>query len=429
MALIDGIKAAVNKAYCGMLAAGDGAAGLMVKAGLDLSTIQERLDEARALNCNTSLSSLPEEGSPPSFTGGQCDGTWYQITTNVLRAGKPNYEGSFSSADGVNFIGAIQSITPTSVGSMWAFTVVHKNGTGTVAPLPLSALPDGLSPTEASQGFTLSPINGLDNCGDPPGAAPPSLDEVEILEDVEYEDDNGNPELIPNVPVKFFPPCVSLFDGVRIPFELQIPIPGTDRVVKVCGKVGVAPDLGGTDIIQPNIDIDLCPDQIPGLEQAAAEQKKQFFSLDERVEIGAPGLDTTFRGSNAVELKEGDQILAVFIQSNQKGTPPQRATEVIKEDYETFPSLLVPRIGHVRFKVAAEQESDVTYGYTNSIPIQCVDAYIQCPAPQGAVAVEVRYEDGWQGSYQAARRKSCCDGCKEEDPRNGTDQINRCNID
>lgn len=432
---LGGVQEAVRKAYCGTLSATEFYSGLLASAGLPLGAIQEWADQQRIVNCSKGLDSAENVGRTPGFSGGQCEGVSYRITmtyTNTLQ------DGSVVGAPSAKIVvraGALKSYRVfgdgNSARTSASGTFVEWTTTdGVQPPTELNkTLSDKVVGSEITNVSIRRSDFAPDECGDPDDLPPEGLEEVEVLEDVEFEDDGGNPISLPNIPIKFFPPCISLVDGIEIPFEVEVPIPGVGRSIKVCGKVGVEPDLGGSDVIQPVVDIDICPDQIPGLEQKAAEQKKEFFELDERVKIGAPGIDFATRGSNTVTLGDGNPILAVFVESNRMGTPPSRATEVIREDYETFPAMLFPRIGYVRFKVFAEQESGVKYAYTSPIPIQSAEAYISCPSPFGAVAVEVRYEDGWQGSYEAARRKSCCEGCAERDPRDSSDQINRCNLD
>jgi len=192
------------------------------------SAIQNGAGVGVGLFCNTP----PVPPPLPNFTGGQCPGAPYRVTVRADRV--QNGIILSSESDAGNGTGPISAAGITGEGTRSGtqfFTDV--NGTTTIGILNQTGAPDIL--WELGD-ITILRLDGLpDDCGDPAAPFPPLPPGVVPgqPEDIEFDDDQGNPQIIPvninlgfayingslelNVPVKVnFDTDVDLFADINV---------------------------------------------------------------------------------------------------------------------------------------------------------------------------------------------------------------------
>ena len=417
MGLVEGVKDAVGDAVCFGLGGAGWVAKLLAGAGLPLDGIQESIDRQRAISCGEQPGTGEPVGTQPNFTGGQCPGVPYRIT------GRWRYPGGVGGAFVYRTVawdttGKVRGIEERFIERInrtdWYF--VSDAG-------EFPAINDGII-ANSQKPMTLYSVavdrldGQPDDCGDPEGDPPEGIEEHDdVLPPVTYPDKDGNPVSLPNLPVKFFKPCVNL-DGVRIPFEVDL------GFTKICGKVGIGFDIADFDV-SPNIDIDVCPSQKESLD-IPQETLENYFELEL---VGDGSVDSQLSGDLATAFDpDSNKIMGVFVRGVRDEPAASRATIVAKRD-QSEANLLLPRIGQVVFECYADEEAAFQTGFTEPISIKNVQQFIPCPWTFGAVSVSVVWEDGWNGSYYIARRKSCCEACASADPNAGLDNYDRCRID
>jgi hypothetical protein len=428
---LEGIQSGIKSGFCQSLKTGANFAGLFPQ-GLGAATISDALNGAAGAICSAPPQSGGGSGgggaggdwdinlgSEPTFSGGQCEGVTY--TFGVVAYNYTNFVGEVTdvSSAGISgpFLGKITSAivsvrsNPPSPLELIA-TIQHGGGEAirilNGQPLNMNSL------NSFSFNFPPSSAGGQD-CGDPPLTIPP-VEEIEETIDVDYDDDDGNPISLPDLPIKFFPPCINL-DGIRIPFEIDTPFG------KICGKIGLRPDFA--NVLEPDIDIDLCPSQKEDLGLAESDIEN-YFEISPPV--GSP-VASDFDGTLTQNFDlESLPIMGIFI--NSKNKFPRFEQTILGAPNDADPDLIIPNIGYVQFEYLIQiSEGEYQSGFSADIPIKLSQQFIPCPFAFGAVGVRVFWRDNWEGNYRIARRKSCCDSCGSGSPQDALDKIDRCRID
>lgn len=413
---IESASGAVKNLFCDALRGGSNFVGLFPD-NLATDAITGVLDGASLNLCNRSGGTSGGGGAgsewgggvePPPFEGGQCEGVSYYV--------KVRYQTS----------GDIPRITPPSgngviIGGKIESTIVYPDGRagvlssgGTFTQFVSFGNPALVLYFEIE---SIIRVDGLeDDCGNLPSDRPPSIEELdETIPEITYDDIDGNPITLPNVPIKFFKPCLNL-DGARIPFEIDTPFG------KLCGKIGIAGDFPKG--VEPSIDIDLCPSQKEDLGLNTPE-------LEDYFEVSSPiGVNVTSEFDGVLNEDfdlEQLPIMGVFVNSQYEEKP---LSQTVLDQLGTKPNLIVPNIGYVIFQYLVPT-SETTYesAFSSEIPIKVTNQFIPCPYPFGAVGVQIRWSSNWEGNYRIAKRKSCCKNCSEGTPQEIVDKLDRCRLD
>ena len=415
MGLVEGIKTAVREVTCAGSDAAGWVAGLLSEGGLPTDAILEEIQNFQSTTCNRNPNNLTDEvGIPPNFDGLQCPAN-YSVSVDIVQtSGGTELRRDQTITAGP---GPVLSIVPATNGSNPGYTITYSGG------VTFSRFAINVGGTATLENITGTRTDGgPDNCGDPEGQPPPPISEHDDTIDVDYDDDNGDPVSLTDLPIKFFPPCI-YFDGVRIPFEVSLPWGG-----KICGKIGFRPDV--VNIAEPEIDIDVCPDTKAGYDEANPDLRR-FFEVSAPIGPGPSIPQPGFEGPppTSFDPEQDLPILGVVIASSLDGVSDFPQTPLVDMPGEDYPIPIIPRIGWVRFQAIALTESSSAQGITERIDLGQADTFIGCPFPTGAASVEVHWEFPWTGSYRTLRRKTCCDLCAENDPRDGLPPVDRCRID
>lgn len=396
----------------GLIAAGSGVGFPALGIAGVVGVARKSSDQICGKSTATPDYALPES----NFSGGQCEGVLYAVGFDYTVNGT-----SYSDPPSFILEGKITSINLTLVDSGTSADIIvsidHAGGnvTGSLRGVPVGSTLDGWSVREVVR------RDGLpDTCGDPPQPPPEPIEEYDdIIDDVPFDDENGDPVNFPNVPVKWFPPCISL-EGIKIPFEITTPLG------KICGQVQVKPDIKTG--VKPKVDFDLCPSERQILEPAVPEKMKDYFDLSDEIgSIASPFPSSDFGGIPSLQADNEKPIMGVFIECGTDGTDKGKATKVFNNDNNSdAPTLFVPRLGYVRFWMLAEREEADAVQWSLPIEIKQPKAFIACPSPFGALAVDVQMNDGYQAKYKVAKRKTCCEACEKFDPNAPNDALDRC---
>lgn len=361
--------------------------------------------------CNKSSPSPTFAPPTPPFSGGQCpipyniSGMASVIDVATGTTVEPNFPFS-----GVNIMGAI-SFVGVNPANNRQIIAIGGSGTSVLSTLTLSSQ----AFSSASASSVVPSGGGADTCGDLPTEVEP-IPEWDDSIDVDFEDDDGNPVNFPDLPVKFFPPCISL-EGIKVPFEVETPLG------KLCGQVGLKPALKGG--AKPTVDFDLCPSERQDLEQTLPEEVEDYFDLSPVIGGYESGFPSSDYGSTPTFQAEIDKpIMGVFVKCGTDGTEKGKATLVYGEGQS--PTLTIPRLGSVRFWMLIEGEDDATGEWSQPIDIRQTVAFIPCPWQFGALAVDIEMADGYDVQYKLALRKNCCEKCKNVDPNAPSDSLDRC---
>jgi hypothetical protein len=414
MGLVEGVKDAVGGVVCAGLGNAGWVAGLLSGAGLPADGIEQAIHNQIAIGCGSAPENLPSVGEQPQFSGGQCEDATYRVE---VRNADPQ--------PGQSFISSFYDI----LGPLSGLEIRKNKNNIDVWGMPVKARPEFSQYADGFYGMVAAnSVNGLeieriyrldgqpDDCGDLPAQPPPPISEHDdTLPPIAYPDKDGNPINLPDLPIKFFKPCINL-DGIRIPFEIDA------GFTKICGKAGIGFDIADFDI-SPNIDIDVCPSQKENL-NIPQESIENFFDLEL---IGTDSSDPQLSGQLSSQAERETPILGVFIRARK--VSENVAATIVGGSGAGGPALLIPSIGEVIFECQALEEDGFRSGFYEPIAIKNVQAFVPCPWPFGATSVSVIFRSGWEGSYYVARRKTCCDACKNNDPNAGLDNWDRCRID
>lgn len=422
--LIEAIKNATRTAYCSGLSTLEKTSllvGKMPSLTFPANVLNQAINQSEVINCNKNPANVVAATVPPPFQGGQCSGSNQDYTVSFTATDANN--GDYSQQTrlvkgkvGVPYFSGTQICVPSS------------SSAPVCAEMGLGQLPNAtVVKIRVDQ---VTPYNFVtDNCGNLPSSAPPPVSSIrKALGDLNYIDALGNAVSFGSRNIDFFQPCVNI-DGIRIPFEIDL---GSG---KICGKVGISPDL--MTGAEPNVDIDICPDQKQDLASLLPSEIPKFFDLSGWVGNGSSTPEAGYGGAQNTSFDtDFPPILGVFV-SAQKDGISQRTTTLIKENSEQFPNLILPRIGSLRFEYLIKKESGYETSFSADIDIKQVEQFIPCPWEFGAISIEIKWAKGWRGQYKTASRHICCEACaaaetpldENGNPTNPLSMIDRCRID
>lgn len=305
----------------------------------------QALRGARNILCNMPPDDA-SSGFVQPFTGGQCPGTRYAVTADVVRMGVPNNNPSTRQGDGPiqYFFGK------TETGACFARIESADNPTLFTA---------GSSFDDCDTRYNIIsvvPVNGPDDCGDPP-VNPEPYDRTDFETDVPvtYDDDNGNPVTV-NVPLLFTPVVVDNDIDIEVPvrayFDTDLEINATLNLSTGDVNFNVSTSINAPTIIE---DVTIQPDP-----------------------VGVPGDPPTD------EEEFESTIIGVYVRlaSLEEGSP---VTEIASNNPGT--SLYVPRLGSVSFHCEVLSASGL--GWTEDIDIKYASQLIPCPVSWGARSVVI----------------------------------------
>lgn len=359
----------------------------------------------------------PAYSPPPSapFSGGQCAGVNYRITFfgSVTPAGGGTpLTGNLGS---VTRLGAVSGAGVSDNATDWLLGATGSNGLAYATNFQKT-----FWQAPVLSGIGVSRLDGLpDTCGSIEPEIEPINEYDDIIDDVPFEDENGDPVNFPDLPVKWFPPCISL-EGLKVPFEIDTPLGN------ICGQVIVKPDIKTG--VKPKVDFDLCPSERQEIEPILPEKLKDYFELsDDYGDIESPFPESDFGDIPTLQADNEKPILGVFLECGEDGSGGGKATKIFNNDGNSdAPTLFVPRLGYVRFWMLAEREGSDAVQWSLPIDIKQPRAFIPCPSPFGALAVDVQMMDGYSARYKVAKRKTCCEACEKFDPSAPNDALDRC---
>lgn len=407
--------------------------GMISARGLPTDIAQAVIDYGRGFACNDADPTPADYGTAPPFSGGQCEGDIYSITISYQfgdRFGGGSNSNTYSIAGKIQSIDVFEDTNIEISGTTFPCgitTVISSSTSGEFRDTPVRGFNCPITlDSEPVITIVNTTTGGSDGCGDPPGGSPDPVQEFDTPLDVVYNAPDGSLINLEDVLHSIKQVCVNQ-DGIKFAFEVQTPFG------KVCGKAGIGVDVGDLLIaespISPSIDFDLCPSQRGDLESVGFDEKKRLFKLSPPEGFTGFTPDESLNGSNTDEASEDDDpVLAIFVESARADVQnPAGKTILLSRPGQTYPNVIIPYIALARFKVAIPVEGGgFEYAYTEDYRIKSQNAYVPCPAPEGAVSAEVSWEEGWVGTWVEGRAKSCCTNCSEVDPRDETGNIDRC---
>lgn len=303
-----------------------------------------------ALVCDLPPDNL--EPPPPEFTGGQCVGKAYNVVVTGQR-----YANNCVPANGnVSALGAIGPISTrrgvnttnlAALGGLCPGVSINflevLNGSGQV----VSTFGQVRGVTVSSVNVT--PVTGLDNCGNIPPVYPPPGNTYNFGDDITYNVDDSTQITVPITGI-FAPITVAIDGSLRIPLTLDV------GGVEFTGNIEVSPNF--TVNIQPK-----------GITTGPGEPDP----------IGGGG-----GGTLTPVPEDGDDeetIIGVLVFSTII-SDANSATGFASLD---GPDFYVPRLGSVQFAI----KTGNSIGWTADQDVKNLESYVPCPAPQGAIAVRV----------------------------------------
>lgn len=373
VAFRDAVASAARSSLCAVIAVNDDAAKLFgrvpgLKTGADYFNFFAPL---RAQLCNDA----PSETVPPEppFTGGQCAGQLYRlvgtITWDVLvcSTGTTVPVSEAVSTDAI-FVGPVTSITPRYFDQgacgdrSFIFDVVHDGGNQTSTAF-FRTNPTNRSFNAKFSGSAELAGGGDGGCGDPGLVLPPPGDVV-VPTTIIYNTNEGDEVTVEGDFT--FSPFFSVGDlSINVPFKLDVGGLTFDGTLEVAPEfnLDLSPRIylgGGGSIDDPGTLLPVPPEETEPIEP----------------EPNSPA------------------IIGVVVRSTPIGE--LRSTAIATDG---MPTIYAPRIASCSFAI----QSSLTIAWTSDIPVKSRDAYIPCPATQGAVGVSVSAEPGWECSWVAVR--------------------------
>lgn len=317
---------------------------------------------ARNLACNEPPDDIGNSIAPP-FTGGQCEGQQYTVTSGVIvridgvPTGPPNVETS----QGPGPVRLRNDTTANSANrNAQSWFVEFSDGTseflggGSVAnPAVITA--------EVVQFDVVTSDGSPDICGDPPPTGPPYTPQENTTTQIITYEDNSQTNV--NVPVTF------VFAPVSIRPTLEVVVPVTVSI------------NGGPDIAA---EYNLTSNQVT-------------FNSSQNVTVSTSVEDTTIvinttgpQGESLTEEQETEEtIIGLFVKtlsvgSNFKGTQ--------RENLDGGSEFYIPRLATVTFKVKLLATEGTAW--TEEIQVKYTNQIVMCPVPWGAVDYNVQEENG-----------------------------------
>ena len=309
---------------------------------------------------------------PIPFEGGQCSNRNYQLQYNISYT-------DFTGIQRDDQIGFLSPILGGKIVSASIFigeilgnrcridaTAANENGDTFTTEINFSARnPD---PNLSVNFIRFVSINGVDDCGNPRPKitkdTPP-----EITTDIEYEDENGVPQVLNNT--------VFILGDVNISPDGNVSIGFNNSDLQLQGDINIFPQYGVT-YRNP-----LVKEEIP---------VKKFNEQGEGTEIPESSLSES---EEVEEIPEDSlPIVAVVVKTQKESFARLPYTFIPNGE---APQLIVPRVAWVSFKI---RKGDTT-AWTQPIDVKTVDGYVLCEEPEGAIAYSVQWARGWKGKSYA----------------------------
>jgi len=368
---LEAVGQAARSAYCFALGNFDTGARALGRVALGAAAVSRVSGALRAQLCNDSPDPIP--GDPP-FEGGQCEAVYTAVFQTVSGSGalsnpftrriRGPIGGTRIFQDGASFQAQVFcrgiNINASNCGALTQGEPAFR-GVGV-----------GGSSLEGGQLNILSATicSGTDNCGDPDPIAPPPGVIFAPEVDVTYVDEGDNNI---TVPVNFvFAPVFVDLDG-----SLTVPLNFDAGGVNFTGNLTVAPEFN----------LNIRPEGItrpPG----------QPDNPDAPGEPGDPG--------DEPEEREPDDPLIIGVLVFSDVDEDAKPSSIL---FDKGPNLYVPRLADVQFAIAVGDD----VGWTSDLPVKSTQAYIPCPAPQGAIDVRVSAQPGVEARFTPVRGQPLTD--------------------
>lgn len=327
------------------------------------------------LFCNREPPPLP----PPPVSGGQCP-TRYNVGVSWTRTAVVAGQCSSTSASAtvLNVLGPISGLGVDTVGNLTRLYVQGQSDATRPDGRYLAFAYENPTPVPCPPQFTSSNITSIvrvdgqpDDCGDLPPIVPPiPVPNPTIPDDVEYEDDDGNPINIP-VNITFGFPFIFINGTLNVPFRVQISpefnfdIDGTLNLET--GDVNF--NFGGT----------------PGGNGCLPKPPDDFAPIGDEPPNPDPGIpQPPAVDDDPTDERLKDIIRGVIVTSSASNP---NATII---NQTANPNLYIPRIGNVQFAIQIRN----SVSWTERVNVTNLRQFIPCPWEGGAIDVRGTPEPG-----------------------------------
>ena len=306
----------------------------------------------------------PPSAPPPTFSGGQCVGVFYEVNLFVRINNNPfdfpawngTLVGKITAVDTL-----ITNLAPPGNPPAYYVEIVvrHNDGAANYSLLNSGPYPSRPTVTELRVGVRRKDLQP-DTCGNPPFVPPapsPGFNQVNI--NITYKPTNSNNVTIPAV-FLFAPVSVSVRGELIVPFKLEVPI---DANLNLKGVINLnTGDINFNFGDQRKLPTgNPCqPDPLPPPEGVP--------DLPEDIPPPPPNpdpetIERVIRACLVTVTDTGDSITQVFQGQN--------------------PDVFVPRLGNIQFEVRIGD----SVGWTDELPVKNRRHLIICPWDGGAVRV------------------------------------------
>lgn len=362
-AFSDVLESQVQDAVCSVMKFPREAAGLLLELATGDGSVEPWpwMNGLIRMACDESDPLDPLDFTP--FEGGQCD-VFYTITATTS-ADQLFSEGTFdrqktnsatlTRKGPIRFKQVFESVDPT-IGVKLAFPQLYSEfGTPQQGEFGLAQIQADSNRYLDNFQYQLN-VTRLDGQPDDCGNQPPYLDDIPVGEPVQGPDvpvtyvNNEGDTVTENYSLTIFAPIIGSGNIVRIPVRLESPDVRIDGGI----RIGENPSFefnfpnrgGGSEIVEGE----------PGTP----------------ADDGSPVIDEP--GDNG----DGQRIIGLLCTA----TVIDIDTPATVVDQPGSPTLYVPRLGNVYFRVPAGAGVS---GWTNAIELKNSRCYVPCPAGQGAV--------------------------------------------
>lgn len=359
---LEAIDSGVRRAFCIAGSTVEGLTGLYEVVigsggggGQSASEAYQRARDFRRLYCNNDEGENPPEGTN---IPGQCETTYALSATGETVSSSSGATFPFNDALGAS--GPILEWVYFLDGNDLKRRLRDANNPN---PGSTSVVRSNVASFNITQSY--SRVDGLpDDCGsEEPEFPPPNITNVDI--DIDYDSDGGPTITLP-IGVLFAPVYVSLNGELNVPFT-----------VNVNGEFSLIGELQLTPTFEVNFDF--------GGKGSGRGQNDENIPLENEEDAGDDPVDNP-----------DSTIIGVVVRSSFGSVA--RATRIPQN---VAPTVLAPRIANVAFAIRVGS----LVAWTTDIPVKSVNAYVACPAPQGAQDVRVTWEPDAQGQYTPIRGK------------------------
>lgn len=325
--------------------------------------------------CNKTPLSSPPVLPSANFQGGQCENLFYRIRLIIDYTDLPNFYQTVPSSG--YFEGKITAIED---GGSTRIRIIHDSGNQVyeVPTRPVGITSWRWDATIAYEQISSPPfyIPVSDSCGNPPSPKP--SDEFVDNRPIDYIDENGSSKSDP-ISIKIKKPYIS--DDCYFVFPFELNFGGKIQTGEVNFSLG---DVQFKD----------------------APQLLNCFGIKSDNPQGDGDGDSDERYDDEPLPDSGKpEILGVIINSKEVGNN----SESIILDTDKAPSLIIPYLALVRFKVFVDGKE----AWTDDYRVKSVKCFVPSPRGVEVKEVSVAWESGWNGKYQTVRQKArkCCSKC------------------